>query len=180
MVSGIAFGLQPVPPRAAAVASRAVWRRSPRPMGACENPNLPVEMVEGRVKYRANEPAAHDTTKLPEPYPRIRSIRSSSTPQTAKDTSTRNTRAGFATWNGRYRLVFVRVDCWLGFAAMNDAKRPTPELYREAAERLRQMARECRLPDIRGDLLDLAARFERMAAYFEAQRPGAPRDPPES
>jgi hypothetical protein len=38
-------------------------------MGACENPNLPVEMVEGRVKYRANEPAALDTTKLPEPYP---------------------------------------------------------------------------------------------------------------
>src|ERR1700682_6284913 len=80
LVSGIAFGLQPVPPRAAAVASRAVWRRSPRPMGACENPNLPVEMAEGRVKYRANEPAAHDTTRLPEPYPRIRSIRSSSTP----------------------------------------------------------------------------------------------------
>ena len=100
--------------------------------------------------------------------------------QTAKDTSTRNTRAGFATWNGRYRLVFVPVDFWLGFAAMNDAERPTPELYREAAERLRQMARECRLPDIRGDLLDLSARFERMAAYFEAQRPGAPRDPPES
>jgi len=49
-------------------------------MGACENPNLPVEMVEGRVKYRANEPAAHDTTKLPEPYPRIGTIRSSSTP----------------------------------------------------------------------------------------------------
>jgi hypothetical protein len=38
-------------------------------MGACENPNLPVEMAEGRVKYRANEPAALDTTKLPEPYP---------------------------------------------------------------------------------------------------------------
>jgi hypothetical protein len=49
-------------------------------MGACENLNLPVEMVEGRVKYRANEPAAPDTAKLPEPYPRIRSIRSSSTP----------------------------------------------------------------------------------------------------
>ena len=76
--------------------------------------------------------------------------------------------------------MFVRVDFWLGFAAMNDAERPTPELYREAAERLRQMARECRLPDIRGDLLDLSARFERMAAHFEAQRSGAPRDQPES
>jgi len=54
-------------------------------MGACGNPNLPIEMAEGRVKDRANEPAAHDTTKLPEEttvsaYPRIRSIRSSSKP----------------------------------------------------------------------------------------------------
>jgi hypothetical protein len=53
---------------------------------------------------------------------------------------------------------------------MSDAKRPTPELYREAAERLRELAAQSPLPDIRGDLLDLSARFERMAAYFEAQR----------
>jgi hypothetical protein len=51
---------------------------------------------------------------------------------------------------------------------MSDAEQPTPELYREAAERLRQLAAEARLPDIVGDLLDLSARFERMAAYLEA------------
>jgi hypothetical protein len=52
---------------------------------------------------------------------------------------------------------------------MNDAEKPTPELYREAAEKLRQLAEQSPLPDIQGDLLHLAARFERMAAYFEAQ-----------
>jgi hypothetical protein len=59
---------------------------------------------------------------------------------------------------------------------MSDAEQPTPELYREAAERLRQLVRQTRLPDIQGDLLDLSSRFERMAAYLEAaNRPGAPR-----
>ena len=53
---------------------------------------------------------------------------------------------------------------------MNDAQQPTPELYREAAAKLRILAEQSRLPNIQGDLLDLAARFERMAAYFEAQR----------
>jgi formate dehydrogenase maturation protein FdhE len=47
--------------------------------------------------------------------------------------------------------------------AMSDAEQPTPELYREAAKRLRQLAAQSPLPDIQGDLLDLAARFERMA-----------------
>ena len=57
---------------------------------------------------------------------------------------------------------------------MSDAEHPTPELYREAAERLRELARQSRLPNIEGDLLDLAARFERMAAYLEAQ--SSPKD----
>jgi hypothetical protein len=48
-------------------------------------------------------------------------------------------------------------------------ERPTPELYRETAERLRQLAGESRLADIQADLLDLSARFERMAAYYAAQ-----------
>jgi hypothetical protein len=68
-----------------------------------------------------------------------------------------------------------------GLAAMSDAEQPTPELYREAAERVRQLAQQSRLPDIQADLLDLAARFERMAAYFEAaSTPGGPRRPPEN
>ena len=53
---------------------------------------------------------------------------------------------------------------------MGDAEQATPELYRQAAEKLRQLADQSSLPDIRGDLMDLAASFERMAIYIEAQR----------
>ncbi len=52
---------------------------------------------------------------------------------------------------------------------MSDAERPIPELYREAAERLRQLAGGSRLSDIQADLLELSARFERMAAYYAVQ-----------
>ena len=52
---------------------------------------------------------------------------------------------------------------------MNNAEQPSPELYRELAEKLRELARQSHLPDIQGDLRVLAARFERMAAYYEAQ-----------
>ena len=54
------------------------------------------------------------------------------------------------------------------WAAMSDAEQPIPEIYREAAEQVRQLARIARLTNIRGDLLELAARFERMAAYADA------------
>ena len=51
------------------------------------------------------------------------------------------------------------------------------QLYREAAAELRRLANQSPLPDIQGDALDLSARFERMAMYFEAQqRHGAARD----
>jgi hypothetical protein len=53
---------------------------------------------------------------------------------------------------------------------MDDAEQPSPELYRRAAEKLRELADQTDLPDIRGDLLELSARFERMAAYLDAQR----------
>jgi hypothetical protein len=53
---------------------------------------------------------------------------------------------------------------------MSDADQPTPELYRQAAEKLRELASRSHLPDIQGDLLDLAARFEQMAGNSEAQR----------
>jgi hypothetical protein len=60
---------------------------------------------------------------------------------------------------------------------MNNAEQPSPELYRQVAQKLRELADQSHLPDIRGDLLDLSARFERMAAHFEAQRRlGAARD----
>jgi hypothetical protein len=53
---------------------------------------------------------------------------------------------------------------------MNNAEQPLPELYRQAAEKLRELVDQSHLPDIQGDLRALAARFERMAAYYEAQR----------
>jgi hypothetical protein len=52
---------------------------------------------------------------------------------------------------------------------MSDAERPKPELYRGTAGKLRELAGQSHWPAIEGDLLELAARFERMAAYFEAQ-----------
>ena len=52
---------------------------------------------------------------------------------------------------------------------MSETKRPTAECYREAAERLRQLAGESRLSDIQADLLELSARFERMANYYAIQ-----------
>jgi hypothetical protein len=50
----------------------------------------------------------------------------------------------------------------------SDVEQSIPELYRKAAENVRQLARQARLTDIRDDLLELAARFERMAAYADA------------
>jgi len=53
---------------------------------------------------------------------------------------------------------------------MSNAEQLTPELYRELAEKLRELARQSHLPDIQRDLWVLAERFERMAARQEAQR----------
>jgi hypothetical protein len=51
---------------------------------------------------------------------------------------------------------------------MSDVEEPIPELYREAAEQVRRLAGQARLADVRSDLLDLAARFERLATYADA------------
>jgi hypothetical protein len=74
----------------------------------------------------------------------------------------------------RFELTIVE-PVW---AAMSDAEQPIPELYREAAEQLRQLARQARLTDIRDDLLALAAKLERLAANADAAiRLGVPGDP---
>ena len=52
--------------------------------------------------------------------------------------------------------------------AMNDAQQPIPELYREAAEQVRQLALRSRLSDVRSDLLELSASYERTATYIDA------------
>lgn len=53
---------------------------------------------------------------------------------------------------------------------MTGAERPEPELYREIAEKLREMADHSHLAEIQEDLRALAGRFEEMAVYCERQR----------
>jgi hypothetical protein len=53
---------------------------------------------------------------------------------------------------------------------MNDTEEATPERYREAAERLRELAEQSPLADIQADLRSLAAYFDRMAVHLK--RPG--------
>ena len=60
-----------------------------------------------------------------------------------------------------------------GVPASTDAEHAKPELYREAARKLRELIRQSHMPDIQGELRELAARFERMAVYYEAQRTNA-------
>jgi hypothetical protein len=58
---------------------------------------------------------------------------------------------------------------------MSNAQQPFPVLYREAAQQVRQLAQRVRLTDVRGDLLQLSASYERIAASVEAAiRLGAP------
>ena len=54
--------------------------------------------------------------------------------------------------------------------ASSDLEHAKPELYRETARELRVLVRQSHIPDIQGELRELAARFERMAVYYEAQR----------
>lgn len=50
---------------------------------------------------------------------------------------------------------------------MNDTVEPRPELYREVAEALRQLAEQSPVQMIQADLMSLAAYFDRMAAHLE-------------
>jgi hypothetical protein len=43
------------------------------------------------------------------------------------------------------------------------------EHYREMANGLRELARQCRFPGARKELLQLAARYDRRAEYFDAR-----------
>jgi hypothetical protein len=47
------------------------------------------------------------------------------------------------------------------------ARGPTPQDYRENADKIRRLAQEMRFGDSRKQLLDLAERFDRMAARVE-------------
>jgi hypothetical protein len=52
---------------------------------------------------------------------------------------------------------------------MNDTEEPAFECYREAAQRLRELAEQTPVRNIQADLISLAAYFDRMAAHFENQ-----------
>jgi hypothetical protein len=57
---------------------------------------------------------------------------------------------------------------------------PESAHYREMAHALRELARRCRFPGARRELLQLAARYERRADYFEDRAQRKNRDPGES
>jgi hypothetical protein len=50
-----------------------------------------------------------------------------------------------------------------------NAAPPDSEHYREMARKLRELARECRFPGARRELLDLAERYERRADNLDAR-----------
>jgi len=50
--------------------------------------------------------------------------------------------------------------------------------YREIAHRLRELARQCRFPGARRELLNLAASFDRRADHFDAAAGTPPRQSP--
>jgi hypothetical protein len=50
---------------------------------------------------------------------------------------------------------------------VSDAQLPRAECYRQAAEEIRQFARQSRFQEIGEDLFELADRFDRMAVHLE-------------
>jgi hypothetical protein len=51
---------------------------------------------------------------------------------------------------------------------------PDSHHYRELAEKLREVARRCRLPGARGEILDLASRYDRRAEHIETRNNTGP------
>jgi hypothetical protein len=51
----------------------------------------------------------------------------------------------------------------------HDVPAPDAEHYREMARALRELARQCRFPGARRELLRLAANYERRAEHFESR-----------
>jgi len=60
--------------------------------------------------------------------------------------------------------------------AMSDERRATGAHYREIAEKIRQVARQSDIPQIREDLFDLADRLDQMAQVVENDGCGAARE----
>ncbi|HEY1299473.1 MAG TPA: hypothetical protein VGF07_03200 [Stellaceae bacterium] len=54
---------------------------------------------------------------------------------------------------------------------MKEARSPSAAYYRQVAAEILGLARKTRLPELRAELIELAERFRRMAAYAN-RRPG--------
>jgi hypothetical protein len=54
---------------------------------------------------------------------------------------------------------------------MRDKRPPTAAYYRQIAIEIMELATKAQFPGVRGELLDLAERFRRMAVYVEERYP---------
>jgi len=54
---------------------------------------------------------------------------------------------------------------------MSDEQLPSAGYYREMARKISELAIKSQIPDVRRDLVELAERFARMAAYVERRHP---------
>ena len=53
---------------------------------------------------------------------------------------------------------------------MSDEQQASAGHYREIAEKIRQLARQARIPEVREELFDLADEFDRMAELIKRTR----------
>jgi hypothetical protein len=64
---------------------------------------------------------------------------------------------------------------------MRDAQQPTTAYYRKISREIKELASRAELPEVRRDMLELAERFDRMAAYVEKRYPnGRDKLPPQA
>jgi hypothetical protein len=79
------------------------------------------------------------------------------------------------TGNAVLRTTVLRLLCLGNKQTMDEREDAAPlsggEHYREIARKLRGVARECHLPNVRQELLALAARYERRADHFDRRAP---------
>ena len=50
---------------------------------------------------------------------------------------------------------------------INDIELPSADYYRAKAEEIRRVARQARIVEVAGELLEIAERFDRMAAHVK-------------
>lgn len=61
---------------------------------------------------------------------------------------------------------------------MSGGQEPNEKYYRQIAKEIRELASTAQLPEVRRELLELAERFERMAAWVARRRSNEHGTPP--